>query len=68
VERQVAFEAEKEVLAMCVDAAHTLPGKPVRPAIHRMSRLWRLYRDDLLPDQGCADPPGGRVDRVPLRH
>jgi len=67
MERQVAVEAQEEVLAVGVHAVHGAPGEPVRPAVHRMPRLGRLDRDDLPPDQGGADPPGGGVDRVPLR-
>jgi hypothetical protein len=33
-----------------------------------MARLRRLDRDDLLADQGGADPPGGGVNGVSLRH
>ena len=68
VQRQVALEADEQVLAARVDRAHGAPVEPLGPAIHRVARLRRLDRDDRLADQRGAHAAGGGVDRVALGH
>ena len=70
VQRQVALEADEQVLAARVDRAHGPPGRAARASgPSRVARLRRLDREICLPTSARADAPRARiVDRVALGH
>jgi hypothetical protein len=68
MQRQVAVEAQEQVLAPRVHGVDRAAREPLGPAVHRVTALRRLDRLDRLADEGGADAPRGRVDRVALRH
>ena len=62
VQRQVALEADEQVLAVRVHRAHGAPVEPLGPAVHRVAGLRRLDRHDRLADQrGAHAACGGRI-------
>jgi hypothetical protein len=68
VEREVAVEADEEVLALGLDRPHGPAAEPLGPAVEREAPVRGLDRGDLLADQRGPDPPRGAVDRVALGH
>ena len=68
MDREVAFEAQEQVLAVGVDGADGSPGQPLRPAVQAVARVRRLDRADLVADERMADALRGMVDRVALGH
>ena len=68
VQRQVALEADEQVLAVGVHRPHAAVGQLLAPALAAGTRVRRLERADLPPGQRRSHPLGGVVDRVPLGH
>src|SRR4029453_14787861 len=68
VERELALEADEEMLALRVPRAHGPSREPLGPAVAREARVRRLYGGDPLPDQRASDSPRGAVDGVALGH
>jgi hypothetical protein len=68
VDREVAVEADEEVLPPGLDRAHAAPAEPLGPAVALEAPVRSLEGDDLRADQCGPDPPCGAVDRVALGH
>ncbi len=68
VERQVALEAQEEVLAVRVDAEHAPPCQPLGPAVGGVARVRRADLVRHLALQHRADPSRGAQNRVPFGH
>ena len=67
MQHQPALEAQEQVLAMGVDAAHDLSRQALRPTVERVPAL---RREDLVGDptfEHGANPRRGVRDRVSLR-
>ena len=68
MERQVAVEAEEEVLAVGVDARTARPASRSGQRSIACRGCGVSIETISSPDQRRADPVGGGVDRVSLRH
>jgi len=67
VDRQVALEAQEEMLAVHVDGAHSAARQALRPAIAAEAGVRRRQLRDLAFDDR-PDAARGVVDRVALGH
>ena len=68
VERELALEADEEMLPARIDGAHRTAAQPLRPAVERVARLRGLDLLDLTADERRSDAPRRRVNRVALGH
>ena len=68
MQRQVALEAQEEVLAVGVDGRHRPPGEALGPAIRAQARVWGEDLVGLAALEDRPDPARGVVDRVALGH
>ena len=68
VQRQVALEADEQVLAVGVHAAHGAARQALGPAVGAVARVRGLDRLDLGAHKRGADASRGVVDRVALGH
>src|SRR5437868_6876809 len=65
VERQVAVEADEQVLAAGVDRSNGTAGEPLGPVIEGVPRLRSLDLADRPAHERLAHSARGVVDRVP---
>ena len=68
VERQVAVEADEQVLALRIHGPDAAAAEPLGPAVTAVTRLGSLDLLDLASHERLADAPSGGVDRVALGH